>query len=216
MSLLLTVQALYIFLAVPLINTRELNPAFIGISEWLIAILGVLAASAKGIMRWVIIVMFVARFLLFLTIRYQLGLPADLLSFSAPLFYLAVIIAIAQKIFTSQHVTYRTIEGAVVVYLGIGLVFASIFMNMVKADPAAISNISPSINTRLGDIFYFSFSTLTTIGYGDAVPVHPMARSLANLESICGQLFLAVVIARLVGLHVVHADMRGTNTSSRS
>jgi hypothetical protein len=52
---------------------------------------------------------------------------------------------------------------------------------------------------------YFSFATLTTTGYGDLVPVHPLARSLANLEAVIGQLFPATLLARIVALHLEHS-----------
>jgi hypothetical protein len=51
-------------------------------------------------------------------------------------------------------------------------------------------------------MLYFSFSTLTTVGYGDIVPVNPLARGLANLEAVIGQLYLVTTIARLVTLEL--------------
>ena len=54
---------------------------------------------------------------------------------------------------------------------------------------------------------YYSFITLTTLGYGDVVPSSPPARMLAALEAIMGQLYLAVLVARLVGLHIAQATM---------
>jgi voltage-gated potassium channel Kch len=53
---------------------------------------------------------------------------------------------------------------------------------------------------------YFSFSTLTTVGYGDIVPRSNAARTLAELEAITGQIYLAVLVARLVGLHIVDSS----------
>ena len=58
---------------------------------------------------------------------------------------------------------------------------------------------SPSLATNL---IYFSFVTLTTVGYGDILPVHPVARSLCNLEAISGQLYPATLLARLVSLEI--------------
>ena len=53
-------------------------------------------------------------------------------------------------------------------------------------------------------MLYFSLTTLTTTGYGDIVPVDPLARSMANLESIIGQFYLAITVARLVTLELEH------------
>jgi voltage-gated potassium channel Kch len=53
---------------------------------------------------------------------------------------------------------------------------------------------------------YFSFVTLTTVGFGDVVPVDPVARAAMILEALIGQFYLVVLVARLVGMHIV--DMR--------
>jgi hypothetical protein len=58
--------------------------------------------------------------------------------------------------------------------------------------------------TVVGNLIYFSFVTLTSVGYGDIVPVHPFARGLANVEAIIGQLYPATLLARLVTLELEH------------
>ena len=55
-------------------------------------------------------------------------------------------------------------------------------------------------------MIYFSFVTLTTLGYGDIVPLSPAARALAMVEALLGQLYLTVLVARLVGLHITHSQ----------
>jgi hypothetical protein len=55
-------------------------------------------------------------------------------------------------------------------------------------------------------LIYFSFVTLTTVGYGDMAPIHPLTRSLATLEALVGQLYPAILIARLVSLEL-HARL---------
>ncbi len=59
---------------------------------------------------------------------------------------------------------------------------------------------------------YFSFVTLTTLGYGDITPVSSGARSLAVVEALCGQLYLAVIVARLIGMHLTAATKRAAGT----
>jgi Ion channel len=74
----------------------------------------------------------------------------------------------------------------------VGLLVPNAFSGMAfKDDPALASNV-----------IYFSFVTLTSTGYGDVFPVHPVARSLCNLETIIGQLYPATLLARLVSLEI--------------
>ena len=61
-------------------------------------------------------------------------------------------------------------------------------------------------STHGAQMVYYSFVTLTTLGYGDIVPIAPSARALATLEAITGQLYLTVLVARLVGLHITHSS----------
>jgi voltage-gated potassium channel Kch len=58
---------------------------------------------------------------------------------------------------------------------------------------------------RVMRLRYFSFMTLTTVGYGDIIPRSPAARTMAMLEAVMGQIYLMVLVARLVGLYIVHA-----------
>jgi hypothetical protein len=69
----------------------------------------------------------------------------------------------------------------------------------VPSDPGPISGSEQGI---LATMLYFSFTTLTSTGFGDIVPVHPIARSLANLEAITGQLYPATLLARVVTLEM--------------
>jgi hypothetical protein len=73
----------------------------------------------------------------------------------------------------------------------------------------------PRLSFRVGNgdsgVLYFSFATLTTLGYGDIVPTTPISRMLASVEAITGQLYLAVLVARLVGLHIAESLDQGAS-----
>ena len=84
-------------------------------------------------------------------------------------------------------------------YFLMGIVWALLYELVLAVDPAAIS--LPTDHVQFGDISYFSFTTLTTLGYGDILPVTSAARILTILESTFGPLYLAIFVARLVGLH---------------
>jgi len=105
-------------------------------------------------------------------------------------------------VFGPGRVTVHRIQGAVVLYLDLALIFAQVYEEIRIFFPDAFSAQRPAFSTLL----YFSLSTLTSTTFGDITPLHPLARSAANLEGVIGQLFPATLLARLVGLHLFHAD----------
>jgi hypothetical protein len=111
---------------------------------------------------------------------------------------------VARGVFAPGRITFHRIVGAVILYLSIGLIFVALFGFVALFDPTAFNAIGPLRGNFAiaGNLIYFSFVTLTTMGYGDIVPVHPYARSLANIEAIIGQLYPATLLARLVTLEV--------------
>ncbi len=111
-------------------------------------------------------------------------------------FLVSSIFIILTGIFQAKKVTADTITGGICIYLMLGLVWFELYDILLLFDPAAFSHPMPFYRT-----FYFSFVTLTTVGYGDVVPVHRLAMMLANLEAVIGQIYLAVIVARLVSLY---------------
>ncbi|MEO0768723.1 MAG: ion channel [Cyanobacteria bacterium J06649_4] len=108
---------------------------------------------------------------------------------------------IGKDIFTAAEVTADTIRGGISVYLLIGFVWA-LFYGMVAAlNPDAFSQpmFAAGGTGTYQKTFHFSFTTLTTLGYGDIVPVSDIALVLTNLEAIIGQMYSTVFIAILVG-----------------
>lgn len=105
--------------------------------------------------------------------------------------------------FAPGRITHHRIEGAVIVYLNIAMIFTSAYRLIYDLDPAAFQHVSQheSEVASMGDMLYFSFTALTSTGFGDILPVNPFARSLANLETILGQLYLIILLGRLVTLH---------------
>jgi len=114
---------------------------------------------------------------------------------------LSLIWAVSTAVFGAGPTTHHRILGAVVIYLGIGMIFVSLDLLLARAVPGAFAHLPDSGSELRETLTYFSFSTLTTSSYGDIFPVHPIARSLANIEAICGQLFPATLLARIVMLH---------------
>lgn len=109
-------------------------------------------------------------------------------------------------LFRRRDVTVDTILGSIVTYLLAAIAFTFAFEIVELLQPGSFSGIpdqARSHRSELGSsMLYFSFVCITTMGYGDIVPVSDIARPLAVLEGVFGQLYLAVMIARLVGLHI--------------
>ena len=112
-------------------------------------------------------------------------------------------IVVTQAVFKRGRVTYHRIVGAILLYLLIAVAFAALFAFVGLSDQGAIKGITFSDDRSLASaLFYLSFVTLTSTGYGDIIPVHPFARSLCNFESVVGQLYPPTLLARLVTLEL--------------
>jgi hypothetical protein len=108
---------------------------------------------------------------------------------------------VGRAVFGAGRITYHRVIGAILLYLTIGIVFVALYTLVGALAPGSFEGISVHDRVSLPpDLVYFSFTTLTTLGYGDILPVHPFARSLSNLEAIVGQLYPATLLARLVSL----------------
>jgi hypothetical protein len=111
------------------------------------------------------------------------------------------------QVFGEGPVTGHRIRGAIVVYLLLGVMWALLYQVVALTIPQAfrlpedLAGSDPDALQR--QLTYFSYITLTTTGYGDITPVHPVAKMLTMFEALTGQLFLAITIARLVALAVM-------------
>ena len=116
---------------------------------------------------------------------------------------LTLSVVVARAVFAPGKITFHRVIGGVLLYLTIGVTFVALFGFLVLLVPNPISNLGTlQGNFGIGNLIYFSFVTLTTIGYGDIVPLHPYARGFANIEAIIGQLYPATLLARLVTLEL--------------
>jgi hypothetical protein len=118
----------------------------------------------------------------------------------------ALSFVIARAVFGGGRVTLHRVQGAVVLYLNFALFFFVLYRLLDTLAPHAFTGLPPGgADQGLGAaLLYFSFTTLTTAGFGDITPLHPLARNLANLESVIGQLYPATLLARLVSLELEH------------
>ena len=121
-----------------------------------------------------------------------------------------LIVVIFDDVIRSKNITFDTVFGASCVYVLLGLCFGAVYAMFESLVPGAFSvpAAAHSIEGILGqsttefDLTYFSLVAMTTVGFGDIVPIAPLARSMAAIEGMIGQLYVTIIIARLVGLEI--------------
>ncbi len=113
-------------------------------------------------------------------------------------------------VLSGRRVTTDKIIGAACFYIMIALTFSHVYVliESLSSDPAFFwfhPELGKSGTLELDDSVYYSFVSLTTLGYGDFVPKNSWARLFSGFEAVLGQLYLTILVARLVGLHLAHA-----------
>jgi hypothetical protein len=146
-------------------------------------------------------------------VKYTTGLMyvdivGDLLGASVILF---TAVEVSQYLARQRRVDLDTVLGGLCVYLFIGAMWFVLYSLVVRLNPVAFDftvhghNLPDQEQQRL--LFFFSYVTLLTTGYGDIVPISPVARTLSVLEGIAGQFYMVFFMARLVGLHVAEKEL---------
>ena len=112
----------------------------------------------------------------------------------------------------AKQIAVEQISAALSAYLLFGLVWGLAYFLLESALPGSLSFGAGPDDARLGTSIYFSFVTLTTLGYGDILPLSDQARALAYVEAGIGQIYLAVLVGKLVGMHVSHSSAHQNDT----
>jgi hypothetical protein len=140
-----------------------------------------------------------------------LDTTAAVLSVTWLVYAIALVVA---HLFQRRDVSLDTILGAMIAYLLAAIAFSMLFQIIELHSPGSFIGF-PSVESGVerdlaSTTMYFSLVCLTTMGFGDIVPVSALARPVAVIEGVFGQLYLAVMIARLVGLHIAHGSRDDT------
>jgi voltage-gated potassium channel len=123
-------------------------------------------------------------------------------SLLATLYLLTSAVIAFRHLFSHGAITTNHLLGAMTVYLLIGISWALMLGVTDRLLPGAFRGATTN---DLGDFVYLSFVTLATLGFGDIVPVHPVARTLVYVEAVAGQFYVAILVANLVGRYVAAA-----------
>ncbi|MDM0022895.1 ion channel [Variovorax saccharolyticus] len=124
--------------------------------------------------------------------------------------YAATIGYLLRYVFQHDVMTADKLYGAAAAYLMLGALWAYLYAMANHIQPGSFAFGGAVISPPIGDLLYFSFTVLTSTGFGDAVPVQRYARGLCVLEQLVGGLFLAILIARLAGVYPPRREDSGT------
>jgi hypothetical protein len=217
LSVVLAIQVAMMFVLAPLASTGVLPPLLVDICRMA---LGAAAVILLAHNRWVSIAItatLIVSIALTVSLRSVTAVTVvELERFAAvTAFDVAIAWAVVNVAFGAGKVSAHRIMGAVILYLSIALVFANAYRACALLLHGAFSGLDMGQGHFVGNTLYFSLSTLTTTGFGDIAPLHPLVRSIANLESVIGQLFPATLLARLVTLHAATEVASGKNAAKK-
>lgn len=117
-------------------------------------------------------------------------------------FFVFIVIQLIKQTAKASDVNVRVIADSINGYLLVGIIYSIVMFSFVRFQPEAFHFPEGNDGIDRADMskmFYYTFVTYTSTGYGDILPVHPAARSFATLISVTGQLYIAIIIAMLVG-----------------
>ena len=128
------------------------------------------------------------------------------LAFLSLLYFMLLTWVVLRRTFQDGPVTSSRVRGAVAAYILLAITWSSLYQLIELLIPGSFNltqtAFSPAERSLKINLTYFSFITLTTLGYGDITPLHPMARLFVIMEALLGQLYPATLLARLVSLEI--------------
>ncbi|MEW6360208.1 MAG: potassium channel family protein [Planctomycetota bacterium] len=206
-SLLLSLLLLVLLL--PLVGGEErvLGLRLVGFCEFAILVAAVFSVSRQRRIRLIALILAVPPFV---TTGVSTASDNAMLlaanSILLALFFGFIACLVLRDVLTAHHVTGDKIVGAICVYLLMGIIWALLYSLIDILHPGSLQMAQDAselpARIRFATIMYYSFVTLSTVGYGDIVPAAPITQTLAWMEAVTGQLYIAVLIARLVAIHI--------------
>ena len=209
LSALLALELALIFLVEPLASMGFKQPLLVTTPLLLVLIL-VLASHRLGALIVAAVALGVRVVAALLDFRHASFTIELVDAISAVIALLAVSWVIFGVVFGPGRITSHRVRGAIVLYLSIALIFAWLYRLLVEFVPGAFKGLSYHGGEILavGPYTYYSLTTLTSLGVGDIVPINELARSFTTLEAVIGQLYPAIILARILTLY---ADGRGAD-----
>ncbi|HAC66199.1 MAG TPA: two pore domain potassium channel family protein [Cyanothece sp. UBA12306] len=198
----LFIDLIILFFLAPLSILSPFIQLLISLFFFITLLLGVNALSfspkTMGTLRIVAAIAFGADVIVFPWSTQLTDLTSLIANIFQAIFVFVIIMAIGFRITHEERVNADVIRGGICLYFLLGIFWFFLYQIVDFFDPVAFSMPEGTIRANL---FYFSFTTLTTVGYGDISPINIFAMTLANAEALVGQIYPAIVIAKLVSLY---------------
>lgn len=212
---ILLISLLLLFVLRPFLQGFEISRVLLDVLFTLVFITGINAISERRKHYYIALAVFLLSLIAKVS-TYIVDHTADsyqlmqaLYYFTSAVYLIQINVIILIYVVKSGKVTRDKICAAICVYLLMGVTFGMVFSLIETVEPGSfVRNTQIVAGEEANDLTYYSYVTLTTLGYGDITPTSEVARSFSILEAVLGQLYLAVLIARLVGLHIVHQSSR--------
>lgn len=201
LAILLALLVLYVFILYPLFGGDTMRGGPVSVAFSLLLVAGVVATASHQAVRAGVVTLAVVS-LASHWLHVMVGGVFDHMISSATALAFFCILAwfLARRVFAEGDIGAHRILGAVAVYLLLGLIWAEIYLIQYLAMPGAFAFApgAQAYEPPVAEMAYFSFVTLTTVGFGDITALHPFTRSMVMMEALVGQLYPAIVLARLV------------------
>jgi hypothetical protein len=190
---------------VPMVGLSREGRIAIDLTFALMLLSGAIATVYKRMLRYLIIALTCLEFTADLIAEFNPSFSPRGWDTALKVLCMAILVVMTLKqTFLPGPVSVHRVMGGVAAYLLIGVAWAFAYKLLMEEIPDAIHFQTPlAVGVSTGEparLIYFSFETLTTVSYGDAYPVHRIARSLTTAEALIGQLYPAILIATLVGM----------------
>jgi hypothetical protein len=190
---------------VPMIGLSRAGRIAIDLTFALMLLSGAIATVKKRILMLLIVALTLVEFTADLMVEFKPAFSPMGWDSALKVFCMAILAVMTLKqTFLPGAVNVHRVMGGVAAYLLVGVTWAFGYKLLMEEVPDAIHFQTPlAVGVPTGEpsrLIYFSFETLTTVSFGDAYPVHRVARSLTTAESLIGQLYPAILIATLVGM----------------
>lgn len=200
----------------PAVTLSQVGRLALALAFMLMLTFGAIATIRRRLAVYVVVVLTISTFALDLLT--ELGHSKSVLAFDTALRVacLSTMLCVTlRRTLRPGRINGYRVMGGIAGYLLIGLTWTFAYQLLLERSPSAIyfePGITDSLPQHPSRLIYFSFTTLTTVGFGDIHPVTPTARSLAMVEALVGQLYIAILIASLVGMALQARSAEGERT----